>query len=652
MYSTPSTSSYVVGKGFWPHFFKKIRPSLKVRKLPAKIFIIVLSSRRISHIPPPCLIGISVAVYCTLFYPAQADAQENTDLSSLQRLEEKMQRLKRDLLLLQEKQKRENEELRAELTKEREETESDPYQGADLEPPQKITELAAPPTFTQMEEHRARTEKAGWKSTAPLNDLRTNLLAKPETAHTFFGELTDTPAAHPDLKSPLHRGQIQMGGIRITLGGFVDFDMFWRSRKMSADQNSDYRNIPWADSPEHNTSEFQLSARHSRLSALVEGQVTPHTTIDGYGEIDFESSGSMSNSRESNSYMPRMRVAYAELKNTHSGWFILGGQNWSLMTLNAKGMLARDEAVPLTVDANYVPGFTYTRSPQLRIVKTFGMHGNHERFSIGASLEDPSAVAPSDIPDIPGVGTITDRHVGTGTNNTQTYYASEYAPDFIMKAAADPGWGHFEAEGIMRYFHDTTTKYDAITKQGSSKGHTAIGGGGGGGIILPFLQNRLTFMASGIVGAGIGRYGSGQMPDYTYNPDGSLRPLPEANVLTGVIFNPLNWVQFYGYWGMEKVLKRESYQVNGKPFGYGNPNYQMGGCFAESTGICQAQQNVNYISQATGGVWFTPIKGDYGTIKTGIQYSYTWESAYSGVGGKPRNDENMVFFDIRYMPFE
>ncbi|QCE33099.1 hypothetical protein FAI41_05545 [Acetobacteraceae bacterium] len=634
-------------KRFWLRFY------LNLKHKEEKTEKTSVSSKRLCASPPRFII-LSAMIYCGFLHPHRvrsAEIGEASDLNSLQKLEAKMSRLKRDLTLLQEKQQRENEQLRVELTKEREETESDPYQGADIDPPQKITELAAPPTFTQIEEHRAHTTNAAWKSTAPLDDLKTNLLAKPDTAHTFFGELTDTPAAHTDLKSPLRRGQLQMGGLRITLGGFVDFDMFWRSRKMSADQNSDWRNIPWGDSSDHDTSEFQLTARHSRISALVEGQVSQHTTIDGYGEMDFESSGSMSNSRGSNPYTPRMRVAYAELKNTHSGWFLLGGQNWSLMTMNAKGMLARDEAVPLTVDANYVPGFTYTRAPQIRVVKAFGIHGNRERFSIGASLEDPSATAPSTTPNIPGVGTITDRHTGTGTNNTQTYYAGEYAPDFIMKATADPAWGHFEAEGVMRYFHDTTTQYDAANQTGSNRGHTAIGGGGGGGFILPFLHNKLSFMASGIVGAGIGRYGSAQMPDYTYNPDGSIRPLPEANVLTGVVFNPLKWAQLYGYWGMEKVLHRESFQAGGQPFGYGNPNYNMSGCYQEGSGNCPAEGNLNYISQATGGIWFTPIQGDYGTIKTGVQYSYTWEQAYGGIGGKPRNDENTVFFDIRYMPF-
>ncbi|QCE34843.1 hypothetical protein FAI40_05470 [Acetobacteraceae bacterium] len=624
-------------------FFKKLLPSL--RKVLTFQKHICTYSIRFSFIPSYRLIGMSFALYCGCLYPCRGHAEEASDLNSLKKLEEKMSRLKQDLILLQEKQKVENQQIREELIKEREETESDPYQGADIDPPHKTSDLAAPPTFTQMEERRVQIEKGDWSSTAPLKDVTTDLLAKPEMAHTFYGHLTDTPAAHEDPKGPLRRGQLQIGGLRVTLGGFIDFDMFWRSRKMAADQNSAWNAIPWGNSPYHDTSEFQLTARHSRLSALVEGQITPHTTVDGYGEIDFEGSGSMSNSRTSNSYIPRMRVAYAEIKNSHSGWFLMAGQSWSLMTLNAKGMLPRDEAAPLTVDANYLPGFTYTRAPSLRIVKAFGIHGKHERFSIGAALEDPSATAPSVVPNIPGVGTITDRHSGTGTNNPDTYYASNYAPDFILKAAADPGWGHFEAEGVMRYFHDTTQKV------GSSKGNTAIGGGGGGGFLLPFFGKKLTLEASGLVGAGIGRYGAAQLPDYTYNPDGSIRPLPEANVLTGFIFNPVKWAQFYGYWGMEKVLKRESFQSSGMPFGYGNPHYSMEGCFGENTGQCMAQQNVDYISSATGGVWFTPISGDYGTVKTGIEYSYTWETAYGGTGGKPRTDENTVFFDVRYLPF-
>jgi hypothetical protein len=56
-----------------------------------------------------------------------------------------------------------------------------------------------------------------------------------------------------------------------------------------------------------------------------------------------------------------------------------------MLTLNKTGITPRTELIPMTIDAQYVPGFTWTRTPQIRAVKSFG------QVHAGVSLESPQA---------------------------------------------------------------------------------------------------------------------------------------------------------------------------------------------------------------------------------------------------------------------
>ena len=44
--------------------------------------------------------------------------------------------------------------------------------------------------------------------------------------------------------------------------------------------------------------------------------------------------------------------------------------------------------------------------------------------------------------------------------------------------------------------------------------------------------------------------------------------------------------------------------------------------------------------------------GSYGRMRIGLQYSYTNDKAFAGVGGAPHTDDNMVFTSFRYYPFQ
>jgi len=240
---------------------------------------------------------------------------------------------------------------------------------------------------------------------------------------------------------------------------------------------------------------------------------------------------------------------------------------------------------------------------------------------------------------------VTYKESGANVNNPDTYYATDVAPDIITKFSADPGWGHYELTGVMRFLHDRTS----VT--GSGQSHTSVAGGGGGGLILPIINKKLYFQASGLVGVGIGRYGTSNIPDYSFNQNGSTHPLPEANVLLGVYGNPTKALRLYAYAGAEEVRSRAYFNAGGKSYGYGNPLYNMSGCNTELSSLCAAGANVHTVAQGTTGFWYDYLKGDYGTVRVGAQYSYTYVDSFSGIGGAPHTSDNMVFMSLRYMPF-
>ncbi|MXV45241.1 hypothetical protein GS501_09370 [Saccharibacter sp. 17.LH.SD] len=569
----------------------------------------------------PSLLVASTALAALI--PTKSHAAGSADAISI--MEKQIHKMQSQLALMKRQQAAENQRIRAELKRQREMIEADPYT-----PRAHLLDTSYSPM---------RRSADGFATDFGTNI--TNIIAPARTASTPYGELTATPPAHPDLYGPLRRGQFQIGGIRITLGGYLEAATLWRSRNTGSDISTGFNAIPWGNQPAHHMSEFHQTERQSRLAALVEGMLTKKLEADAYIETDFQGSGSSSNSRQSNSYVLRTRVFYGELKDKADGLYFLGGQNWSLITLFNKGMLARDEQTPLVIEAQYVPGFNWTRNTQIRVVKTFG---KQERYAVGLSVENPSSVPAGKAYTQPGE-VITDRVKGTNINNPDTYYTTDPAPDLIAKIAADPGWGHYELTGVMRFFRDRTSV------PGSGNNHTTIAGGGGGGMVLPLINKKLYFQASGLVGTGLGRYGTSNLPDYTYNRNGGTAPLPEANLLLGLYGDPTTNLRLYVYGGAETVMSRRAFDEDGKSYGYGNRDYIMTGCHTELSSACAAAENVRTVAQATTGFWYTAAKGDYGTLRIGGQYAHTYIQAFSGIGGKPHTNADMVFMSLRYMPF-
>src|SRR5208282_5858900 len=137
-----------------------------------------------------------------------------------------------------------------------------------------------------------------------------------------------------------------------------------------------------------------------------------------------------------------------------------------------------------------------------------------------------------------------------------TGYTVNKAPDLIFKAAADPGFGHYELFGIVSFFRDRiypcgvvgTNTGDTVpgttTFTGSclSATPTAVssfgatntssnGGGFGASALLPLFNKHVDFSVKAVAGDGIGRYGSAQLADATARPDGTLALIRTAHGL-------------------------------------------------------------------------------------------------------------------------
>jgi len=467
---------------------------------------------------------------------------------------------------------------------------------------------------------------------APSNEPSTSQIS---------GLQQETQDIKEQLKALTNKDGIQYGGVNVKLGGFIESAGIYRTRNQVSDVGSDYnQGIPFNNNPLAHENETRFSARQSRLSLLVTGNVNPETHLGAYYEMDFLSSGTNSNSRESNSYTPRSRQLYATLDKDNWGLHVLAGQAWSLLTTNTVGIIPRKEQIPLTIDAQYVEGFNWLRVPQFRVVEDFG-YG----LWAGLSAESPQMVT-SPIT-APSSGNFSNPGDSAGLLNNTTTYSNDYIPDFDGKVAVDPGFGHYELKTLLRTF----------TAREGGANRNATGYGVGGAAAMPIVAGLVDLQLSGLYGYGIGRYGSGQLPDAAFKADNvNLAAVPEAQGLLGIIGHPWagNDLYFYAGWehadraGTPAILVNSMGQFVGAS-GYGSPNLNVSGC-NQLSGTCQAE--TRDLQQITAGFWQDIYKGSFGRFVGGFEGGQIWRTGFTGTGGPtPRTNIAIFMTSLRYYPF-
>src|SRR5215472_1742360 len=288
-------------------------------------------------------------------------------------------------------------------------------------------------------------------TTSTLNMAVSDLKASNEALKTTVAE------AAQEAKKEEAPTAIHIKGITLTPGGYFAAESGWRQRAASADINTPFTGIPYPGNSLSQLTEFNASGRQSRIAMLAEGKLDK-SKLTGYYESDFLGAGTPSNNRQSNSYVLRQRQIWGQVA-TDSGWSLTGGQMWSLATETKTGMQNRTELPPLTIDPQYNVGFTWARQYGVRLVKGFD-----NKFFVGFAVEGsqttiggrgfstftPATGNPAQnfFNNAPGAGG------GLFNGFDATGYSVNKTPDFIVKVAADPGFGHYELFGIVSTFRN------------------------------------------------------------------------------------------------------------------------------------------------------------------------------------------------------
>ena len=602
----------------------------------------------------------------------------------------------------------------------------------------------------QLQQRLDQSQTATTQAESKAEAAQSQASAQAQTVDSLKSDVTDLKSNSTNAAVALQETQkniskqfetpnaIHYKGITITPGGFVEAATVTRQRAASADINTPFTGIPYPGNSLSKVWENNFTARQSRLSLLGESKIG-NVKLTGYWEADWLGTGVTSNNRQSNSYVMRQRVIYGQAK-FDNGFSFSAGQMWSLVTEDKKGIDNRQELPPLVIDPQYNVGFSWARQYGARLVKDFG-----GKFAIGIAAEGPQATVGGR-----GFSTLVTNNLAAGTVNTATNtfinapgagggllnfvdtsgYTVNKSPDIIVKAATDPGWGHYEVYGVVSPFRnrvfpcgvvgtnqkDTTAtgippalqqiacpvNGSVVSSAAGAFNDTRVGGGVGINFRIPVVPKILDFEVQGLAGDGVGRYGSAQIADMTFRPNGTEALIRTAHGMTGLEYHS-NKVDAYVYGGAEygsrasyvgydtiTVVKTPaipasptsgaipattatSFKFN-QIGGYGSRFANNTGCLTEaapnnttggtivgglnpvttpsSGGSCAGDTRL--IEEGTLGFWYKFFQGPKGGLRWGLQYSYFAKNGWSGNNNKPvfgfapKAVDNMVWTSFRY----
>ena len=458
--------------------------------------------------------------------------------------------------------------------------------------------------------------------------------------------LQETQKRIVDMENPT---AIHYKGVTITPGGFLVGETLWRQHNESADIISSFNGIPFDGSVNSQLSEFRMTARQSRVSALVEGKIA-NVKMSGYWEMDFLGAAPTANENQSSSFNPRQRQLWAQAA-FNNGWTITGGQTWSLWSSNKKGIETRQEWIPATIDGQYVVGYNFARLATLRLTKNF-----HNKVWWAVSMENPEMLNPSSLTTPANILGFQNGPTGTAGVAMTSALSTDFMPDFVTKVAFEPGWGHYEVKALMRVFRDKIVANPAATPTPiAGFEDKAFGGGIGANAILPIVAKKADLILQATWGQGIGRYSDSTNIDATFYEDGGIRPLKEQQYLAGLELHPTPKLDWYFYGGDEYVGRAWYIGADGKAYGYGSGLADNSGCGLTYVGTAKCQANFRNIAEGTTGFWYRFYKGPAGTMQFGAQYEFLHKNTWWGgatvatAPAAPKANESMFMTSFRYV---
>lgn len=511
-------------------------------------------------------------------------------------------------------------------------------------------------------------------SNSPPNGTATNNAV---LTNAVLTQQDSSPAANPQpgqvfnpqMESPI---TIRFRGINITPGGYAEAAFVRRSRALGADLPTPFNSLTMPGASQSQLSEFFGSARQSKITTFVDGRVG-HVNLSSYVSADFLSAGVTSTSTETNSYTLRLRQAWGQVK-FDNGWSFLGGQEWSLVTEDAKGIAPDDDmgktndVRPKTIDPSYNVGFDFARQYGIRLTKRF-----NDKVAAAFAVENPQATVTTH----GNANNYLFTQAGASNSfNTTATYGFNPAPDLIAKIAFDPGFGHYEVFGLLDRFTDRIFPCEdvlATTLCGGSAtpGPNALGafnaskeGGGVGASARWNFAKHVTLGLKGFGGSGVGRYAPGGLADASINPDGTVHLVKNLHGL-----GTLEWhgkkLDIYSYGGAEYAARTWGidYTNPSAPVevGYGAPSFNNTGCYIETAPgtstlvsgpvagtLSKCTADTRVLLEGTVGFWYRFYSGPRGRFQYGTQYSYVTRNTWSGDGRQPNGIDNMVFTSFRY----
>lgn len=518
---------------------------------------------------------------------------------------------------------------------------------------QKVSQVQSAASQAQQKAEAASSQASQTQQQSEVTALKGDVTDLKENLTNTAISLQETQKSIQETQSP---AALHYKGITITPGGFVAAETVWRQRALAADVNTPFNALAFPGSAQANISEFFASGRQSRLALLGEGKLKD-AKVTAYYEADFLSAGVTSNNNQSNSYTLRQRQLWGQA--ALHGWSFTGGQMWSLVTETKQGADNRSEALPMTIDAQYTLGFSWARQYGFRVAKAFG-----NKAWLAFSVENPQ------INSIGGGGFNNNFVVGSlgnggGLYNTLATSAFNASPDFVVKAAVEPGFGHYEVFGLIRQFRDRIYPCATTSATGTCGGVTGpssvfvnndnrVGGGIGVNVRESLFKKHVDVGVHFLGGNGVDRYGTGGLADVTVRPDGTLAPLRGYQGLGTLEFHYPKFDVYFNYGG--EYAQRTVYTDpnSGVLMGYGRPSSVVASCVEPAPGATgfvpgsSCKGDTRYLSEGTIGFWYRLYSGPKGKVQFGPQYSYVLRSTWGVGGAEPKATENMFFTSFRY----
>jgi hypothetical protein len=416
--------------------------------------------------------------------------------------------------------------------------------------------------------------------------------------------------------------------------GFMDATAVWRNEAPGSGIGSSFGSIPYSNAvPGGKLEEFRFSPQNSRLGFRVDGDWKGYRFI-GYNEFDFLGTSASNGIGVTNgAFVPRLRLFWVNVRKGPVEF--LGGQSWSMLTPNRKGIsaLPGDIFYSQVVDVNYMLGLTWTRQPGFRFlvhapkdVVTWGLSFENPNQYMGGSAGGPQITLPTALAGL----------LGTQLDNTSTSYLStpNVMPDIITKLAFDPmSRVHFEVAGLARDFK----VYNLTTGQPTS-GQTFSKVGAGGSINGNFeLVKNFRLVTNNFLSDGGGRYIFGQAPDLIIRSDGSISPIRTLSTVDGFEATVAKKTLLYAYFGGLWIGKNVALDANGTTkIGYGF--------------LGSSNSNNHIEREYTFGINQTVWKdAKYGAINVMGQYEYlTRNPWYIALGALDHACDSTIYFNVRY----